>query len=346
MTDLNNSLSFGDILEHNIVTNKGVLLLNKGTQLTDNHLTLLSHFNWKYDSVNKVESSNRLQESTQIKVKKLITECIDQYSSIIEKIEIGEKPDFFGVFEGMKETYNEIEGLDNAIDVIYGFQDLDRYTYQHSVNVSLLSGLIGKILNASENELSLLINMGIVHDIGKVRIDNTILNKTGKLTNAEFNEIKKHTLFGYQILLELMASEKIAEGALLHHERLDGSGYPIGKSGDDIPFLIQILSIADTFDAICTERSYHEQRSPFFGISVLLQEAKDNRFNEEIVIKFVRYLMNQYKGKKIMINNGEIGEIIYVPYEEPHKPIIKSNEKMYDLRKVMLKILDFAEKDQ
>ncbi|WP_186577963.1 HD-GYP domain-containing protein [Aquibacillus kalidii] len=345
-TNVNTPLSFGDILEHDIVTEKGVLLLKKGTQLRESHLHLLDHFNWDYRINYKKESDVLGQKNSQIKIEKLINDCINQYSSILEKIKIGELPDLNGFFNGLKETYDEIKGLDNAIDVIYGFQDLDQYTYQHSVNVSLLAGLIGKIMDFSDADICLLINMGIVHDIGKVKVDNNILNKNCSLTNQEYAEIKKHTLHGYQLLIDILGNEKIAEGALLHHERLDGTGYPIGKSGQNIPFLVQVISIADSFDAICTERSYHEQRSPFFAINILIQDAVSHKLNSEVTYTFVRYLMNQYKGKKITINNGEIGEIIYVPYDEPHKPIVRCEDRLYDLRNIMLKIVDFVDLGQ
>ena len=132
---------------------------------------------------------------------------------------------------------------------------------QHSIRVSELSERLGKRLKLSERDVHELKTMGLLHDIGKIGIDERILNKTTHLTPEEFEEIKKHPEIGYRILSSVNEMSEMAEHVLAHHERWDGLGYPKGLKGEDIPYLARIISIVDAFDAMTSDRSYRKGMS-------------------------------------------------------------------------------------
>ena len=134
----------------------------------------------------------------------------------------------------------------------------DIYTNGHSMRVAKYSGMIAQRMGLSEKEIEHISNMAMLHDIGKIGIPDSIINKASKLTDAEYDIIKKHPEIGYQILSEMPELKDIAIGARWHHERYDGKGYPDGLKGDDIPLKARIICVADSYDAMSSNRSYRK----------------------------------------------------------------------------------------
>jgi HD-GYP domain-containing protein (c-di-GMP phosphodiesterase class II) len=132
----------------------------------------------------------------------------------------------------------------------------DLYTREHSDYVSKICGVIGEKLNVSNIDELLL--SAQLHDVGKVFIPLTILNKKGKLTEDEFNEIKKHPKYGYSILDGISNFDHINEGVLYHHEKYNGGGYPEGLKGKEIPLFARIIAVADVFEALTADRPYRD----------------------------------------------------------------------------------------
>lgn len=146
----------------------------------------------------------------------------------------------------------------------------DKYTRGHSDRVAQYSILIGKKLGLSYEDLETLRIGGLFHDIGKIGIPDNILLKTSKLSDSEYNEIKKHPSIGAHILENSKVFEDIIPIVLHHHERYDGKGYPDNLKGEDIPFMARIVSVSDTFDAMTSKRSYRDSLS----INIVKEEFK------------------------------------------------------------------------
>lgn len=144
------------------------------------------------------------------------------------------------------------EALANAIDA------KDSYTHGHSARVADYSRKIAKLAGRTKQECDEIYFAGLLHDVGKIGIPGSIINKNGKLTDEEFAEIKKHPLIGSQILSSITKSPYLSIGAKHHHERFDGKGYPAGLKGDDIPYIARIIAVADTYDAMTSRRSYRD----------------------------------------------------------------------------------------
>ena len=142
------------------------------------------------------------------------------------------------------------EALANAIDA------KDRYTSGHSTRVAVLSKRIAELSGLSEEECNQVYFAGLLHDIGKIGVRDEVINKTGKLTEEELENIKQHPILGYQILSSIRSSPYLKDGAHYHHERYDGTGYPEGLKGEEIPKIARIISVADAYDAMSSSRSY------------------------------------------------------------------------------------------
>lgn len=159
----------------------------------------------------------------------------------------------------------------SVFDYVFGYQgdlnDLlhqidikDNYTYEHCCNVMNYSKLLMSKMKKTEAEMYDIVTASLFHDVGKCFVPDEILRKPEKLTSEEFRKIMKHPIDGAR-LLEQKFSQRIADIAKTHHERLDGSGYPYGLSGDEISFEGRIIAVADSFDAMTTKRTYNRQKS-------------------------------------------------------------------------------------
>lgn len=185
----------------------------------------------------------------------------------------------------MKNFAELITALSTAIDA------KDNYTEEHSYRVAQIAGLIAAKKGCSDEERRLVHTAGMLHDVGKIAVPQTILNKPGKLTAEEFEIIKVHTVAGYHILHGISWDERIAEAAKYHHERYDGKGYPTGLQGEDIPEFARIIGVADSFDAMTSRRSYRNA----MHIRMARAEIEDNlgkQFDPDIGRIFIDMLDN------------------------------------------------------
>ena len=145
-------------------------------------------------------------------------------------------------------------------------------SFEHSIRVAYLSLLIGIEMNLTSEELQELKISGLYHDIGKLHISNRLLDKEETLTEDEYEQMKNHTIIGCGILPDIEENDKIKEAALLHHERLDGSGYPLGIT--NIPLFPRIIAVADTFDAMTNQRPYNRPTDDLLALMELRKKAK------------------------------------------------------------------------
>ncbi|WP_010246704.1 HD domain-containing response regulator [Acetivibrio cellulolyticus] len=190
-------------------------------------------------------------------------------------------------YEIIKSRYKEtIDTLRLAVDA------KDKYTRGHSDRVGLYAVEIGKCFkNLTEDDLNLLRVGGTFHDIGKIGTTDDILLTDRKLNTDEFGEIKKHPLTGAKILSALSMFKDVVPLVMYHHERVDGTGYPEGLKGDDIPFLARILAVADAFDAMTTNRVYR-QKLPIEDVIAQFQKGSGTQFDPDVTEKFIELVKN------------------------------------------------------
>jgi hypothetical protein len=163
----------------------------------------------------------------------------------------------------------------------------DQYTYGHSERVARISVELGRELGLSEDELGDIYLAGLLHDVGKIGVRDTVLNKAGVLTAAEFEHIKQHVTLGYTILSGLRQISNLLSGVLHHHERYDGRGYPEGLAGETIPLMARVLAVADAYDAMSTKRPYRDAMS-YRRVEEILAEGAGKQWDARVVEAFGR----------------------------------------------------------
>ena len=179
--------------------------------------------------------------------------------------------------DDVKELSVEVmEALAHTIDA------KDKYTNGHSIRVAQYSRMIATKMGLSAENCENIYYMGLLHDIGKIGVPNEIINKPKRLTDSEYKVIKTHPAIGYDILAEIKTRPELAKGAHWHHERYDGKGYPDGLSGKDIPLEARIIAVADSYDAMTSNRSYRDYL-PQDVVRSELEKNKNTQFDPDIV---------------------------------------------------------------
>lgn len=205
--------------------------------------------------------------------------------------------------------------------------------YRHGVNVAALSALLGKWIGLEESKINLLVYSAILHDVGKTKIENGVLKKDTALTKSEFNVIKTHTSAGYNLIKGITFLDKsVSYGVLMHHERLDGSGYPLGLKGDGIHPFAKIIAIADVFDAINSDRGYKDKKLPFEALQIVKTEGLE-KLDYEYVKIFLEHVVGYYTGEEVLLNTGEKCKIIQMNVNNLEKPLVMKDSEFIDLAK-------------
>lgn len=216
-------------------------------------------------------------------------------------------------------------------DLLHCMKSIDDSVYAHSINVALISRAIGKWLKMSREQLNELTIAGLLHDIGKAEIPSEILNKTGKLTDEEFELIKSHALKGSKLLKKAGFNSDIQFAALQHHERSDGSGYPRGLEADEISDFASIIAIADVYDAMTSARSYRTPKCAFQVIAAFEEDGL-KKYNTKYILTFLERIANAYQNSMVMLSDGRSGKIVYINKSRLSRPIVQVDDnEMVDL---------------
>lgn len=205
--------------------------------------------------------------------------------------------------------------------------------YRHGVNVAALSALLGKWLEFDKTQLNLLVYSAILHDFGKTKIDREVLDKEAALTPNELKLIKTHAQVGYKFIKNISFLDKaVSYGVLMHHERIDGSGYPLGLKGEEIHPFAKIIAIADVFDAINSDRKYKKKRLPFEALQIVKDESL-GKLDYEYVKVFLEHIVGYYIGEEVLLNTKQKCKIIQMNVNDLEKPLILKNDEFIDLEK-------------
>lgn len=312
-----NNLKEGMVLARNIYTKDQNLLLSQGQIIKDSYIDKIRRHGYSGVFISdelsndiEIESviSDQLRMQTVATVKDvfMISSTYDSYASA-------------QIIDATKKIVNDLidEILYNR-DVMVNMVDLkifDDYTFFHSVNVAVLSILIGISLNFPRSSLYSLGLGALLHDIGKIFVDQNILRKNGPLTDSEFKQIKKHPQSGYEYLINHFdIPTKSYLGALQHHERFDGTGYPNALQGDSISEIGRIISIADVYDALTSDRPYRRALLPSEAMEYLMGGA-GTMFDPQLIGKFTHKVAAYPLGTIVVLSNGLRG-IVVKNYED------------------------------
>jgi len=270
-------------------------------------------------------------------------EDVNMVKDILRDISAGKEISVENVNKVTNSIITKINENRDIVDCINELRTVDKYLYTHSINVSLLAMLIGKWLKYDYKKIKSLVISGFLHDVGKSKISQEILNKPGPLSSEEFEEIKKHPTYGYKIAQNIPGLvDDILKGILLHHEREDGSGYPFGLKSEQINDFAKIIAVADIYDAMTSAKTYRSNKCP---IDVIETMEKDyfGVLDHKVLSVFLKNIASYYIGDLVKLSNGSIGEIVYINPYNVSKPIVKVDNSYIDLSAQKdIKILEFV----
>ena len=222
-------------------------------------------------------------------------------------------------------------------------RDDHKYTFEHSINVAMLSTMIGMDLELSDKELYNLIVGAVLHDIGKIQISNTILDKPSKLTDREFRSIQNHPRYGVQLSNGLESvNDDIRRIILQHHEKLNGTGYPDGLNDNKIDHLAKIVTVSDIFDAVASNRSYHTAKSTYKSMLIVQEDASKGLIDTTIADTLSKNIILYPQDTILTLSNG-MTCIVIQPDEEDNRPVVYDtiSQRVIDLSKeTSLNIVD------
>lgn len=330
------------VLAKNIYGKNGDLMLRAGTTLNTSYLDGIKRLG--YNGIYVDDDLSRDIEVIGIINDNLRRETIKGIKDVFIYAEKQDDKDQNIKIEKTKKfVENIIDEIIENKNLMVNMVDLkvfDDYTFYHSLNVAVLSLVMGVALNLNRSELYKLGIGALFHDVGKVFINKEVINKPGKLSYEEFEEIKKHSEFGYKYLKqEFDIPIKAYVGALEHHERYDGTGYPCGKKGSTICLFGRIISIADVYDALTSDRPYKKAYAPSEAMEYIMANC-GNLFDPELVSIFVQKVAPYPIGTCVKLSNGKIG-IVLKNYEDcclrPKIRIFKDNDRDVEYEEIDLK---------
>ncbi|MCI8337471.1 MAG: HD domain-containing protein [Lachnospiraceae bacterium] len=280
-----------------------------------------------YQAVRETKEFQEFQEA--------FIQTVDNLKDVFNRVVMqNEKIDSEEVLKEVENVVSKSRNSLHVLDMLQCMKGYDDVTYVHSMNVSLLSHLIGKLVipDISQEDLQILTLAGLLHDVGKLMVPDDVLLKPDRLTISEYNLVKTHVLHGNNILKNSNLDSRIAEVAMRHHERCDGSGYPGKYKKDQISSFARIVAIADTYDAMTSDRPFRKAICPFEVIHMFEREGR-LQYDVEYLLPFLATAVQAYLNTQVHLTTGEVGRVVMINKDDYSKPVVKVGQIYYDLTK-------------
>lgn len=327
----------GSILAKTIYDDEGRVLLREGVTLSNSLLKRVKlnkiYSLYIHDKYSTIELDDVIKPELRQKAIKTIKHTFSNFEKCTSYLSsnsrmnnelLKKRQDYFSTMgEICEQIIEEILHKKNALVNLVDIKSMDNYTYQHSVNVAVVSLILGIHLQLTKDELYKLCMGALLHDIGKVFIPINVLNKPGKLTEDEFKMVKEHTIKGYDYLkgsIDIPATVRIIP--LQHHERVDGNGYPENVGKEKISKLAKIVAIADVYDALTSDRPYRKAISPNEAFEYIMAHA-NTQFDYSIVNVFSKTIIPYPEGTLVKLSNGDIGIVTGNSSYFPLRPTVR-----------------------
>ncbi len=340
----------GMILASDVVTANNQLIAGRETILTENLITRFEFYNIKTVEISteeimtqaatpapivdapkdgyseKVKQSEHFQNFTeQLETKTVaLTDMLKAYAKPDTPLEV----DF--LYDNVMEILPPNATTIRIFDFIHNARQHSDSVYTHSLNVAIICNIMAKWLDFDDEKKKLITVAGLLHDIGKTQVPEEILTKPGKLTSIEFNVIRQHPEYSYNILKDRGLDSRIVEAAYEHHERCDGTGYPQKKKGYQLGEFSKIVAIADVYDAMTASRDYRNSTCPFKVVTLFEQEGLE-KYDPHILLNFLERIVLSYLHNNVCLSDGRVGEVVMINKLSLSKPIVKIGEDFVDL---------------
>lgn len=263
-----------------------------------------------------IEQERKLAEEKYGKARSLV-------GGILEDIKAGKSIEAAAVEDTANDLISSLDANENALACLSHIRSKDEYLLEHSINVGLLLGIFSRARRLELKVTRQLVSGGLLHDIGKVLVPDEILNKPGKLEAEEWEEMKRHVTYGEQILdVTPGLSDLTRSICKMHHERLDGSGYPRNLSSEKITAAGRMAAICDVYDAVTADRVYHQGIPPNEALKKLIEWSVFH-LDKDLVYEFIRCLSAYPVGSLVELSNGRAGVIVEANQRQPKQPVVR-----------------------
>ncbi|MBR1886309.1 MAG: HD-GYP domain-containing protein [Schwartzia sp.] len=263
----------GMVVAQSVYSKAGAAFLVKGKPLTAQYIKSLEKIGIPSLSVTSTDPRFNILPPEDVVEEKTRLDAIQKVHDVFKDISEKKEMDPVGLTAVADKLISDIFARHENLIQLTDIRLYDAYTFAHSVNVAVLSAMLGKVEGISEADMRILVLGGLLHDLGKIKVPIQVLNKTGKLTAQEFEAIKAHPTEGFRRIHEfgkmLPKWEILAIIAAQHHEHMDGSGYPKGLRGDQLHRFAKIVAIADVYDALTSERPYKKAYTPSVAYGIM-----------------------------------------------------------------------------
>ncbi|HWO97466.1 MAG TPA: HD-GYP domain-containing protein [Bacillus sp. (in: firmicutes)] len=332
-----NRLIEGYRLLENVVVNHDQVIIHKNSMLTNELIRVLQAYLIKAveietNDISPEQSPGASDEGVTDKQGQKLS-LISHYLKVIEEYKKmylswrrGGIIQISQVRELLLPLLTNVNQNENQIFLLHHFSNKEEYMYQHPVAVSLIANLIGRQTGLTKGECIQLSIAGFLIDCGMCKINPSIILKKGALLPDEYEEIKRHPIYSYEMIKNIPTLNHESKLAVLqHHERLDGSGYPFKISQTKIHPFSQILAVADVYHAMTSERVYRKKQSPFKVLEEMMQDSF-GKFDIQYIDTLIRSISNFSIGTKVRLTNNKTGEIVFINPQNPIRPLIRMDE--------------------
>ncbi len=288
----------GMIVGKRVVNRDEKTLLEKGIELTQQYIDRLRSNG--YMGIYIIDKFSRDIEIQETVSERTMQEAIEAVAAV----------DIGNILKSASRLVKEISSLKHLSVDLLDLRSFDDYTYHHSVNVAIYAVAVAIKLGLPFRQMNDIAIASLCHDLGKTKIDPEIINKPGRLTDEEFDEIRKHPQYSFDLLASNpLVTPRIREAVLYHHENENGSGYPGGRAAEEIPVYSKIIHAVDVFDALTSKRPYKDPHSPIDALEYLIGGV-DILFDRKIVEAIQTVIPPYPPGMDVMLSNGEKAVVI------------------------------------
>ena len=275
------------------------------------------------DAVKAKENSESLPE-----IKKIYESSILLTKMLMDDLRKGKTVEGKDIVDMAKILVTKVRSSNNLllsmINIFAFYSGKEDFLHSHSINVSLLAACIGLALEYDENKIIDLCASALLHDIGMLKIPAEVITKPSELSKEEERIVKQHPLYGLELLKNIKNAPKSAAAVIhQHHEKMDGTGYPEGKKGEEISEGARIVAILEVYDALTHPRPYRQSKFiPYEAVKMIIQEGKES-FDPNLVKVFLNLVTPYPLGSFVLLNNGEIGRIVGINDGFPLRPVVE-----------------------
>lgn len=323
----------GMVLGTDVLSARGKVMLSANTVLSEPMLRRLD--SWGYDSAIILEDDalsdevrgQRLSERVIFNAK--YEQTVTMVRHAFDEIRYFREVPLKQMQDLSDNAIVTLASTPGVLGYLHSLRSVDNYTFQHSVNVAIIAGVLSRWLGDDGERQKDFVLAGLLHDVGKAMVPLEILNKPGPLLVDEMEVMQRHSDAGYEMLRKAkVLSDEILAGVLQHHERLDGTGYPLNLRGDQISKCARVIAIADVYDAMTSDRVYRGSLTPFVVIKTLFENMFD-KMDAAMCTIFLNNLKDYFVGSIVKLNDGRLAEIIFMDWISWDRVTVKTIDGEY-----------------